>query len=51
MFSQFPFRSKLDRAIALSIIAMVGFNVLVLSQQIQGSPVVALQAETAQLQA
>lgn len=51
MFSQFPFRSSLDRAIALSVIAMLGFNLVVLSQQLQSAPVVALHASAAEQQA
>jgi|GWRWMinimDraft_6_1066014.scaffolds.fasta_scaffold71427_2 hypothetical protein len=51
MFSQFTFRSKLDRAIAFSIVAMLGFNLVVLSQQLQGAPVLALQAPAAAQQA
>jgi hypothetical protein len=38
MFSKFSARSSLDKAIALSIAAMLAFNVLVLSQQLQNAP-------------
>jgi hypothetical protein len=38
MFTRFSPRSTLDRAIALSVAAMLAFNVLVLSQQLQSAP-------------
>jgi hypothetical protein len=45
MFTKLPFRTKLDKAIALSLAAMLGFNVLVLSQQLHGAPDFALRGE------
>jgi hypothetical protein len=38
--------SKLDRAIVLSVAAMLSFNVLVLANQLQASPQVALSQGT-----
>jgi hypothetical protein len=34
-------KSALDRAIVASVAAMIGFNILVLAQQVQSAPVLA----------
>jgi hypothetical protein len=42
-------KSALDRAIVASVAAMIGFNILVLAQQVQAAPVLAsASAATAQ---
>lgn len=51
MFNLFSLRSKLDRAIVASLAAMLAFNVLVLTQQLQGAPDFALKGEPAAQQA
>jgi hypothetical protein len=51
MFKNFSLRTKLDRAIVLSIAAMLGFNVIVLSQQLQVAPAFALGGEATAQQA
>lgn len=38
--------SKLDRAIVVSVIAMASMNILVLAQQLQASPMLALAGKT-----
>lgn len=42
MFTRFQLRTTLDKAIAISIAAMLGFNLLVLSQQLAEAPAFAL---------
>jgi hypothetical protein len=44
-------RSLLDKAVFASIAAMLAFNVLVLSQQLQSAPDFAARGEAAALQA
>ena len=40
-------KSALDRAIVASVAAMIGFNILVLAQQVQAAPVIASAPSTA----
>ena len=42
MFTKFT--STLDRAVLLSVVAMLGFNVVVLAQQLDGAALAALTA-------
>jgi hypothetical protein len=51
MFTRFSPRSPLDKAIAFSIAAMLAFNVLVLSQQLQSAPDFASHGEAVVQQA
>lgn len=51
MFTLFSTRSKLDRAIVASIAAMLAFNLLVLTQQLQSAPDFAMRGEPAARQA
>jgi hypothetical protein len=43
--------SKLDRAVILSVIAMVGFNLVVLTQQVNAGPFYALNQSAGAVQA
>ncbi|MCC6925188.1 hypothetical protein [Novosphingobium sp.] len=50
MFTKFNTKlgsTKLDRAVILSVIAMLGFNVVVLTQQLDTAPTYALTASAA----
>ena len=51
MFTRFPLRTRLDQAIALSVAAMLGFNLLVLAQQLQEAPPFAFHSAAAERQA
>ena len=42
MFSRFPLRSPLDKAIAASLLAMAAMNIFVLAQQLQQPAALAL---------
>jgi len=45
------FNTKLDKAVILSVVAMIGFNVVVLTQQMSAAPHYALSHSAAAAQA
>ncbi|MEY4952803.1 MAG: hypothetical protein RL299_1227 [Pseudomonadota bacterium] len=49
MFTKF--NSKLDKAVILSVIAMIGFNVVILTQQTSAAPHYAVSGSAAAAQA
>jgi hypothetical protein len=49
MFTKF--NTKLDKAVILSVVAMIGFNVVVLTQQMSAAPHYALSHSAAAAQA
>jgi hypothetical protein len=49
MFTKF--NTKLDKAVILSIVAMIGFNVIVLTQQMNATPHYALNHSATAAQA
>jgi hypothetical protein len=49
MFTKF--NTKLDKAVVLSVIAMIGFNVVVLTQQMNAAPTYALNHSAGAAQA